>query len=328
MSKLIEKYIYDVTRRLREEEREDVGNELRANILEMVEDENNDEEVKKALYSLGSPRQIANSYRNYKPLISPIWMGDYLYTLKIVLIILGTIGIVFGLIESLRNIDTEVVFETIFEVFFETIGNTISSLISGFAIVTLIFIAIDRHGEKKDEWKVEDLPEVPKKADLSISRSGSIAGLVVTIIFGSIWLYVLYYSNLYLGWFEVGGEWVVDQSIFNLEYTRLFVIVFGVSLLVEAIVYAFKIKYAQWNYNLLTMYVISKILSVVVAVVFLSGDLISVDFITRVSTDLSFTYNQVENFINVFLSVIVGIIIVANVIDLISLYFKKIKYLK
>lgn len=328
MSKLIDKYIYDVTRRLKEEEKEDVGNELRANILEMVEDENNDEEVKKALYSLGSPRQIANSYRNYKPLISPIWMADYLYTLKIVLIILGTIGIVFGLIESLRNIDTTVVFEVIFEVFFETIGNTISSLLSGFAIVTLIFIAIDKHGEKKNEWKVEDLPEIPKKADLSISRSGSIAGLVVTIIFGSIWLYVLYYSNLYLGWFEVGGEWVVEESIFNLEYTRLFVIVFGVSLLVEAIVYGFKIKYAQWNYSLLTVYVISKIFSVVVAVVFLTGDLINVDFITRISSELTFTYDQVENFINIFKSSIVGIIIVANIIDLISLYFKKIKYLK
>jgi len=53
-----------------------------------------------------------------------------------------------------------------------------------------------------------------------------------------------------------------------------------------------------------------------------------VDFITRVSTDLSFTYDQVENFINVFLYAIVGIIIVTNIIDLISLYFKKIRYLK
>ncbi len=328
MSKLIDKYIYDVTRRLKEEEKEDVGNELRANILEMVEDENNEEEIKNALYSLGSPRQIANSYRNYKGLISPMWMGDYLYTLKIVLIILGAIGIVFGFIESIQNIESEVIFGTIFEVFFETLGNTISSLLSGFAIVTLIFIAIDRHGEKKDEWKIEDLPEIPKKTDLSISRTGSIAGLVATIIFGFIWLYVLYYSNLYLGWFEVGGEWVVDQSIFNLEYTRLFVIVFGVSLLIEAIVYAFKIKYAQWNYNLLIMYVISKIFSVVVVVVFLTGDLISVDFITRVSTELTFTYSEVENFINIFLRTIVGIVIVANVIDLISLYFKKIRYLK
>ena len=328
MSKLIEKYIYDVTRRLKEEEREDVGNELRANILEMVEDESNEEEVKRALYSLGSPRQIANSYRNYKGLISPIWMGDYLYTLKIVLIILGSIGLVFGLIESLQSIESNMVFGTIFEVFFETIGNAFSSLLSGFAIVTLIFIAIDRYGEKKDDWKVEDLPEVPKKTDLSISRSGSIAGLIVTIIFGSIWLYILYYSNLYLGWFEVGGEWVVEESIFNLEYTRLFVLIFGVSLLVEAIVYAFKIKYAQWNYNLLIMYVISKVFSVVVAVVFLTGDLISVDFITRISTELSFTYDQVDNFINIFKSSIVGIIIVANIIDCSSLYFKKIKYLK
>lgn len=328
MSKLIDKYIYDVTRRLKEEEREDVGNELRANILEMVEDETNEEEIKNALYSLGSPRQMANSYRNYKGLISSIWMGDYLYTLKIVLIVLGSIGIVFGLIESLQNIESNVILGTIFEVFFETIGNSISSMLSGFAIVTLIFIAIDRHGEKKDEWKVEDLPDIPKKTDLSISRSGSIAGLVFTIIFGSIWLYVLFYSNLYLGWFEIDGNWVVEASIFNLEYTRLFVIIFGVSLVLENIVYLYKIKTAQWSYNLLIVYVISKVFSVVVAVIFLSGNLINVEFITRISTELSYTYDQVDNFIYIFKISLIAIIIFANIVDFVSLYFKKIRYLK
>lgn len=328
MSKLIDKYIYDVTRRLKEEEREDVGNELRANILEMVEDETNEEEIKNALYSLGSPRQMANSYRNYKGLISSIWMGDYLYTLKIVLIVLGSIGIVFGLIESLQNIESNVILGTIFEVFFETIGNSISSMLSGFAIVTLIFIAIDRHGEKKDEWKVEDLPDIPKKTDLSVSRSGSIAGLVFTIIFGSIWLYVLFYSNLYLGWFEIDGNWVVEASIFNLEYTRLFVIIFGVSLVLENIVYLYKIKTAQWSYNLLIVYVISKVFSVVVAVIFLSGNLINVEFITRISTELSYTYDQVDNFIYIFKISLIAIIIFANIVDFVSLYFKKIRYLK
>jgi hypothetical protein len=47
MNKLFDRYVYDVVRRLPIEIREDVKEELKANISEMIVDETNDEEVKK-----------------------------------------------------------------------------------------------------------------------------------------------------------------------------------------------------------------------------------------------------------------------------------------
>lgn len=329
MNKLIEKYIYDVTRRLPQDTREDVGNELRANILEMVQDDNNEEEIKKVLYSLGSPRSLANSYRTTKKhLISSELMSDYLHVLKLVLIILGVVGLVFGLIEALQTHESTNVFGIFFEVVVMVIGNIINILLSGFAIVTIIFILIDNYAEKKDIWKVEDLPEPPKKTTLEISRAGSITGLVFTIIFGAIWLYVLYYSNIYFGWFNTEGIWVVEQSLFNLEYTRSFVIIFAITLLFDILVYVFKIKYTKWKESLAILYAFSKVISVVVTILFLLGsNLINPDFITKVAFELSVNASEVTRFINVFKYSIIGLAIFGNVVDLISMYFKQFRFI-
>lgn len=327
MGNIIERYIYDVIRRLPEKDREDVENELRGNILEMIENPNDDEEVKKVLYSLGSPRLLANNYRNYSPLISSTWMGDYLYTLKIVLIVLGSIGLFFGFIESIQNIEASQIVLKVFEVFFKTIGNTFSSMLSGFAIVTIIFIFLEKQSEKKDVWNVDKLPEIPKKVNLSISYKSSIAGLIFTVIFGGLWIYLLYFSNMYLGWFNSDGDWVVDQVVFNLSYTRTFAILFFFTLLADVVVYIFKINYGQWNKLLIFMYSISKIFGLIVLALFLTGDLISSDFISRISTELSFSYSEVDNFINSFKYAILGLAALGNVVDIITIYFKQFKYL-
>ena len=56
---LIERYVYDVTRRLPEKEREDVMKELRANIYDMLPEGASEDAVKKVLYELGSPVSLA-----------------------------------------------------------------------------------------------------------------------------------------------------------------------------------------------------------------------------------------------------------------------------
>ncbi|MDT8336318.1 MAG: hypothetical protein RQ856_00670 [Candidatus Izemoplasmatales bacterium] len=329
MNKIIEKYIYDVTRRLPQDTREDVGNELRTNILEMVQDDNNEEEIKKVLYSLGSPRSLANSYRTTKKhLISSELMSDYLHVLKLVLIILGVVGLVFGLIDALQTHESTNVFGIFIEVVAMVIGNIISILLRGFAIVTIIFILIDNYSERKDVWKVEDLPEPPKKPTLAISRAGSISGLVFTVIFGAIWLYVLYYSNIYFGWVNTDGVWTVEQSLFNVEYTRGFVLLFAITLILDISVCAFKIKYTKWNYNLAILYTFSKVVSVVVSVVFLLGsNLINPDFITKVSIELSLNVSDVTRFIDIFKYSIIGLAIFGNIVDLISMYFKQFRFI-
>ena len=89
---MIKRYVYDVTRRLPENQREEVGKELQANINDMLPNDPTEEDIKKVLVELGEPRILASSYRQ-KPryLISPEWMDDYFQTLKIVMIVFGVI---------------------------------------------------------------------------------------------------------------------------------------------------------------------------------------------------------------------------------------------
>lgn len=330
MNKLIEKYVYDVIRRLPNKMRDDVGEELKANICEMIVDDTNDEEVKKVLYSMGSPRSLASSYTaGRKQIISTEWISDYKYVLRLVLTILGVIALVFGTIEALQDYTSTNSIAIFFEVLSRVIGNVINTLLSGFAIVTIIFIIIDNYADKDDNWKIESLPEPPKKTNLKISRAGSISGLVFAIIFGALWLYILYYSNIYFGWYTDNGGWNLEVSLFNLDYTRTFVLLFAIAIVIDILVYILKINYSMWNRTLVGAYVISKLVGVVVSIIFLAGaNLINADFIARVASELSFSQSSVENFIRIMRYSIIGIIIFANAADLISMYFKQFRYVE
>ncbi len=106
MNSLIERYIYDVTRRLPEASRADVKKELNVNISDMLPEKHTEEDVKKVLISLGEPRILANGYRTkQRYLISPEKMDDYLRILKIVLIVFGSISLVFGMIDAILHLE-------------------------------------------------------------------------------------------------------------------------------------------------------------------------------------------------------------------------------
>jgi hypothetical protein len=330
MNKLMEKYVYDVTRRLPVKMREDVAEELKSNIEEMLGDEYDDENVKNVLYSLGSPRSLANSYRTTKKnLISEEWMADYLYVLKIVLIIMLSIGLVFGLVDSLQNINATTFIGVFAEVVSEVISNIINLMLSGFAVVTLIFVIIDQTAEnKREKWDVKDLPDVPRKNSLKISRAGSISGLIFTVIFGSVWIYLLYYSNLYFGWFNTDGNWVVESALFNNNYTRTFVVFYAICLMLDVLVYLLKIKFGQWTSSLAVLYTTAKIVGAVVGIAFLlGGSLINADFIAKVALELDLTVAVVQSGIRRIISILVGVIVFANLVDLLTMYFKQFRYI-
>src|SRR5688572_6124483 len=85
---MIERYVYVVTHRLPEAQREDVANELRATIEDMAADQAKgepvtDTQIAAALEQLGDPGQLADKYtrpRGY--LIGPAWYETYIKTLK------------------------------------------------------------------------------------------------------------------------------------------------------------------------------------------------------------------------------------------------------
>lgn len=112
---LIERYVYDVARRLPEKDREDVKKELRANIYDMLPDGMGDEAVKKVLYELGSPASLAEKYRTRpRYLISPAYFDEYVNALKWILPLVGVlvmlIGFAVGAFDAAKSGSTNVPF--------------------------------------------------------------------------------------------------------------------------------------------------------------------------------------------------------------------------
>src|SRR5690606_39943841 len=99
---MIERYVYDVTRRLSQSQREDVEKELRGLIADMLDERIGDDEateshIEEVLLELGDPRKLARQYGGKnKYIIGPLFFDPYMTVLKISLIsIVVAMGVVF-----------------------------------------------------------------------------------------------------------------------------------------------------------------------------------------------------------------------------------------
>lgn len=89
MKKIIERYIYAVTKRLPERMRDEVKEELNANIHDMLPKNPTDQDIDELLHKLGHPRELARNYHGEdRYVISPLFYDDYIQVLKIVSIFL------------------------------------------------------------------------------------------------------------------------------------------------------------------------------------------------------------------------------------------------
>lgn len=190
MKSLIERYIYDVTRRLPEKEREEVGKELSSNIYDMLSDDTDEKEIEEVLYQLGSPADLAEKYRQTpRYLISPAIYDEYIRILKIVLPIVGgiclVIGGMLGGVEVIQSPNADFV-SLIAKIISNSISMGISAAFQALIWTTVGFVIAERTGSshvKGKEWSVKDLPEVPLHNKSRISLADSIAELVITVIF-------------------------------------------------------------------------------------------------------------------------------------------------
>lgn len=216
MTNWIEKYIYEVTRRLPERDREEVRRELYANIYDMLPENPTEEEIKAVLNGLGAPAALAEQYRpRPRYLISPAMYDHYIGTLKWVVPLVGCIllvvGGITGAIDTIRNEPVDIsVFLT------GLISNGLSVGISGafqaLVWVTIGFIIADRTGAKMrlGEWTADRLGDVIVEDKKRISLSDSITELVMTVVFTA--LFVLFCMNLLPFVFLIrDGDTVVTQ---------------------------------------------------------------------------------------------------------------------
>ncbi|WP_026821021.1 hypothetical protein [Arthrobacter castelli] len=184
-SSLEERYIWQVERRLPESMRDDVGQELRGAIADMVEARGgSDDAVGDALTELGNPRALAESYappRRY--LIGPDVFEAYLHILKLILGIVVPLVLVVRLVIGLWDPGANVI-----ETIIESVGHAIGVGIQIFFWLTILFTFVDRMNELSGNrslkpgpggWSVDDLPPVPVKRQ--ITAVDSAVGIVLLI---------------------------------------------------------------------------------------------------------------------------------------------------
>ncbi len=200
IAELIDRYVYDVTRRLPQLQRADIEKELRSLIEDMLSakakrDAPTKQQLLEVLRELGRPSALAAQYRGTKQyLIGPDTFDMYFMILKIVLAATG-FGMILALVIGYINSPPQ----NPIEAFANFLATVLSSLVEAFAWVTVIFALAERymHGKwKGKEWDPLDLPPIPhEKAE--IKRSEPIVGIVFSIIFLIIvqtapWLFGVY----------------------------------------------------------------------------------------------------------------------------------------
>lgn len=275
---LIERYLYDVVRRLPEKQRKDIEEELRTLIEDMLEERQKDrgtEEIKAVLSELGEPAKLAMKYRGEEAhLIGGEYYPIYCQILKLVLICVGVgvaISAVVHLVVQLpaQGGGMNGVVNSVVDGFI-SLGSLPEALLSAFGLVTLVFFVMERNQvklQKKEPWSLEKLTQIPS-AKAVIPKSDSVVG----VFFGVLIMVIFIALPECIGYWgkNADGE-LVAVSVFNLsiwsKVIPLFVISFSAGVVDDLV------KLAVGHYNRTVMYVsiVCSLISVAAVTICLKG---------------------------------------------------------
>ena len=329
MKDLIERYIYAVVRRLPENIQEEVKNELRSNIYDMLPDHASDQDIERLLIELGNPRDMAIKYQpKERYLISPRYFFDYMYVLKIVTVIFVLVSVAFGIMDTIINNTSTGFFEITGQIIGSVMSNIFESIFTSFAIVTIIFVIIEHTqvGQKAKEWKLKDLPALPKENKVKISRTSTVISIIFSMTFGIIFIMVLAQYHTYIGIYD--GSIIVAR-FFNPEWIRPFVLFFTMLLVGGLSVGILKLKDGQWTKRVAISYTLYELASLVLFIVFLtSSRLILPEFFEEMGNIFERETYQIERGFYFGFRLLVVLITLLIAIDLSATWYKIFKHQK
>ena len=274
-NELIERYVYDVVRRLPEKQRQDIKEELITLIEDMLEERldngrSEKENIEAVLRELGSPATLADKYRGDSGcLISGEYYSVYIQVLKIVIICVA-VGMLIAACVSffVKSIEPGMQLSGLIVVMEEGIVSVAAipgACIQAFGILTLIFAIMEKNKVKlqdKSDWKLEELPEVPVKKAL-ISRSESIVGIVFTVLVMIMFMCV---PELMGAWFANGDGVVVAIPVFNMAIWNTTLPLLLVSMLAGLLDELVKLLKGRYCFTVLWTNLVTNLVSIIVAV--------------------------------------------------------------
>lgn len=322
MSNLIDRYVYDVTRRLPENSRTDVERELKANIGDMLPESPSQKDVEGVLVSMGAPSKLAEQYRA-KPryLISPALFDDYLTVLKIVIPLLAVILTILRLFGTLIDSPLDGSFgQTFGTIIGDVLGGLFEGITNGFFWVTLGFGLTEYFNAAKftSTWSIKDLPDIPPSSTVKISRVETVIGMV----FSALFLVVMARYQHLIAWHESGPAGV-HLPLFNSLAVERYLPYLTALTLLSWVVAAVKFYYARWNYPVALVSGLSSILWTAASILFLKGtDTFNPAFIQHAAQVLKIDTAAMNNHFATGITIVCVLSLIGTAIDVVSGFFK------
>lgn len=290
--KLIDRYLYDVTRRLPEKLRKDIEEELRTLIEDMLEErqdsgQSEEKNIEEVLTELGEPALLAEKYRGDKAhLIGGEYYPLYCQILKVVLICVGVGVLVSAIVSffvSAVEMDANGMMQLVQDGFID-FAVIPSALIQAFGWVTLVFFFLEREQVKlqdmKTSWSVNSLPEIPYKKAV-IDKGDSIVGIIFAVIFIVVFVCVP----------ELLGAWITDANgemvaipVFNMSIWSKVLPLMVASFVVGIVDDLTKLVVGQYNHIVMWVNVVCSLISIGLTVaLFQFHTLFNPNFVTDIS---------------------------------------------
>lgn len=277
---LIDRYVAEVGRYLPEKDRSDIENEIRTMVDDMIEERGrsaaeNEKVVAETLEQIGDPKLLAAKYAPPKRyLIGPEWYEGYIIVLQRILFMALPIVAVVTFVLALSNSPLD---------FIGAVGDAVGSAFSvGTQIlfwVTLVFVLLDRSGEKPDDlpkpgsrqWTVNHLPAVPSRRQISVAET---VMNIAVLLFLLIWIALPTTLDLLRG--TPASVQFLHPNLWSFWLPILFVLM-ALTLIHEV----FKLRIGNWTPALTTTNVILGIASIVyIAALVTTQDVINPEFLS------------------------------------------------
>jgi hypothetical protein len=188
---LMDRYIYDIGRRLPAKQRKDIEKELGSLLADALDarsegHEPTEADILSVITDFGAPAEVAARYNGERYLIGPRLFDLYFLILRIVLAVTA-FGLVAALIVSLAV--STFSGQDAFRKLLLFIPNLFNAGISSFGFITFIFFLVERFVDRdalqkelrQQKWSPQELPQIPGKADL-VGKAGPIVTICFTLL--------------------------------------------------------------------------------------------------------------------------------------------------
>lgn len=292
---LIDRYVSEVARRLPVKERDDIGQELRLTLEDLLPAGYSEKEERELLVKFGDPALLAGKYRSQPMyLIGPRFFDAYFTVLKIIIPIVLTVVLAILIITTIFSDAGDA---SVVSIIGGLIGDAIAAafdvVIGVFFWVTLVFVVVEWVNRSnwtagkpqivvpEKGWTPDDLASskelVPKKK--TIPRSEPAFDLIWT----AIWVSVYFNADKLVGIYEGGSNGLAmvaaafNQSVL-LSYWPLVVLIIVLQVAMDL----WKWARRRWDYNLATFnFVVNGLSVLAIFLIFRSPEIFNPEFLNR-----------------------------------------------